>query len=90
MDRADETLAMLSQVRGLLDAQDSRLDIENSAVQSARVNYLDAYSRIADADVARESSEIARSQILQQIASAVLAQANLQPQIDLRLIGGKG
>ena len=45
-----------------------------------------ANSRITDVDVATESAFYARQQILAQTASAMLAQANLIPQIALRLL----
>ncbi|MFO7246489.1 MAG: flagellin, partial [Bacillota bacterium] len=44
-------------------------------------------SRIRDADMAKEMSEFVRSQILQQAATAMLAQANLVPQTVLQLLG---
>ena len=46
-----------------------------------------AESRIRDVDIAKETAELARDQILQQAAIAVLAQANSQPQLMLRLLG---
>ncbi len=46
-----------------------------------------ARSRIADVDVAQESANFARQQILVQSGTAMLAQANVLPQSALRLIG---
>ncbi|MBT6842287.1 MAG: flagellin FliC, partial [Candidatus Melainabacteria bacterium] len=43
-------------------------------------------SRIQDVDVASESSNLVRNQILQQTAGAMLAQANNSPQIALSLL----
>jgi flagellin len=45
-----------------------------------------ARSRIMDADYAKETAELARSQILVGAASAMHAQANLQPQQVLSLL----
>ena len=42
-----------------------------------------AQSRIRDTDYAKETSELARTQIIQQAATAMLAQANQQPQLVL-------
>jgi flagellin len=46
-----------------------------------------ARSRIYDVDVAEESANFARQQILVQSGTAMLAQANVLPQSALRLIG---
>ena len=47
-----------------------------------------ANSRIKDVDVAEETSAMARSNILQQAGVSVLSQANQQPQLALKLLGG--
>jgi flagellin len=65
---------------------------ENSL--SSNMDYLDRYSeslrgarsRVQDVDVAMESSEASRAQILQQSAAAMLTQANATPQIALNLL----
>ena len=45
-----------------------------------------AMSRIRDVDVAWETAELVRANILQQVATKVLAQANLQPELALMLL----
>jgi flagellin len=45
-----------------------------------------AESRISDVDVAQETSALIRTQILQQAAASILAQANQQPQLALSLL----
>ena len=45
-----------------------------------------AQSRIRDTDYAKETSELARTQIISQAATAMLAQANQQPQLVLQLL----
>ena len=45
-----------------------------------------ARSRIEDADFAAESARLAKAQVLQQTGTAMLAQANAQPQLALSLI----
>ncbi|MBM3839871.1 MAG: flagellin, partial [Verrucomicrobia bacterium] len=47
-----------------------------------------ANSRIKDVDVAEESTQFAKYNILVQSGTAMLAQANLLPQSALRLLGG--
>jgi flagellin len=53
----------------------------------ANENYSAANSRIRDADIAAESSELTRNSILQQAAVSVLSQANNQQQLALKLLG---
>jgi flagellin len=52
-----------------------------------KTNLSSANSRIKDVDVAAESTEYARYNILVQSGTAMLAQANQQPQAALRLLG---
>jgi flagellin len=52
----------------------------------ARENFQGAESGIRDIDVAAESAELARNQVLQQAGAAILAQANLQPRLVLDLL----
>ena len=56
-------------------------------LEASRENYLAAESRIRDADVAQEASDLVRLQILQQMSTAIFGQANLQPALALRLLG---
>ena len=49
-----------------------------------------ARSRIMDADYAQETANLARAQILQQAGSAMLSQANAQPQMVLQLLQSAG
>jgi flagellin len=50
------------------------------------LNTSESRSRILDADYAKASSELARTQIIQQAATAVLAQANMDQQSVLKLL----
>jgi flagellin len=83
----DSAIDSVSRVRGRFGALQNRLDstIRNLAVQSE--NLAAAESRIRDADLANEAAVVAKYQILQQAAISVLAQANSQPQLALRLLG---
>jgi flagellin len=51
-------------------------------------NLSSSESRIRNVDVAAESANLTRNQILQQAASAMLAQANQAPQLALQLLKG--
>ena len=65
----------------------SRLESERSSLAILQDNMSAARSRIVDVDVAEESANFAKQQILVQSGTAMLAQANILPQSALRLIG---
>jgi len=73
--------------RADVGANVSRLENESSALSVQKDNVAAARSRIYDVDVAEESANFARQQILVQSGTAMLAQANVLPQSALRLIG---
>ena len=72
--------------RGTVGAFQSRLEVATRNVQSSGTVYAEAESRIRDADIAQESAELVRLQILQQVGSAILAQTNMQPSVVMSLI----
>ncbi len=76
----------LGNVRGVLGAAESRLTSAINYLSVARENFIAAESRIRDADIAEEVSKMVRLQVLQQAGTAVLAQANQQPQQVLKLL----
>jgi flagellin len=86
MGMLDRTLENLSQQRGTIGASQSRVSIAISNLQSAKENFAAAESRIRDADIASEAANLVRTQILQQAATSVLAQANQGPQLALTLL----
>jgi flagellin len=69
-----------------LGSYQSRLRTAANNLYSLRENYMAAESRISDVDVAQETSALIRTQILQQAAASILAQANQQPQLALSLL----
>lgn len=71
---------------GSIGALQSRVGVAINNLRTASDNYLAAASRITDIDVAVESSQLVLTQILQQSAAAVLAQANQQPNLVLQLL----
>lgn len=81
-----DKLNQLGKHRGQIGAFQSRLNTAINVLSPTRENYLTASSRIKDADIAAESSTLIREQIKQSAAAAVLAQANLQPDIALSLL----
>ncbi len=81
-----EQLTRISKEIGMIGAIQSRLDVASTTLRSTTENYLAANARIIDADVASNSAALVKNQILQQVASSVLAQANQLPALALRLL----
>ena len=86
IDRLDAALDRINVLRGRMGATQSRLESTSSNLAAITENLSAAKSRIKDADFARESAMMTRSQILQQAASAMLTQANQAPQAALQLL----
>lgn len=87
LDAVNAAIGSLASSRGKLGAAESRLNVAINNLTVARENFAAAESQIRDADVAQEAAELTRLGILQQAGSAILAQANQQPQLALSLIG---
>jgi flagellin len=83
----DDAIDTLNSARGNLGAVQNRLTSAYSSIQNSRENLSAAESRIRDVDVAMETADLTRNSILQQAAVSVLSQANVQPQLALRLLG---
>jgi flagellin len=82
----DSALQSVTQARAGFGAIQSRLEIAGNSVDLQRENILAARSRIADADVAYETSELVQGQIQQEFGVSVLAQANQGSQRALKLL----
>jgi flagellin len=82
----DFGLSQLSRVRGSIGAVQNRFVSAISSLSVASENLSAARSRIQDADVAQETAELTRTQILIQAGVAVLAQANQLPSVALSLL----
>jgi len=76
----------LATLRANNGAEQSRLSFAADMLSINKINLESANSRIIDVDVAAESSQLARFNILQQAGTAMLAQANMSTQSILRLI----
>jgi len=76
----------LATLRANNGAEQSRLSFAADMLSINKINLESANSRIVDVDVASESSQLARFNILQQAGTAMLAQANQSTQSILRLI----
>ena len=86
IDALRAAVTSVTRNRGTLGAAESRLQTTIRDLSVARENFQGAESAIRDVDVAAESAELARAQVLQQAGAAVMAQANLQPRLVLDLL----
>jgi flagellin len=82
----DSTLLRVNKNLASMGASMSRLGSALNTLSATRDNYTAARSRIMDVDVAAEAAQMVRNQVLQQSASALLAQANQQPSLVLQLL----
>ena len=87
LGKIQTAIGSLATDRAQVGANLSRLESEKSSIATLRDNLSAARSRIVDVDVAEESANFAKQQILVQSGTAMLAQANILPQSALRLIG---
>jgi len=86
MATIDTAITTLSEQRGKLGAVQNRLSSTVRNLATTRENLSASNSRIRDVDVASESVNMTRSQILMQAGTAVMAQANQVPSMALSLI----
>ena len=82
----DRAIDSINASRGDLGAASNRLDFTINNLSNVVENAAAARSRIQDADFAAESAALSRAQVLQQAGTAMLAQANAQPQQVLSLL----
>ena len=73
--------------RSELGAVQNRLESTISNQENIIENETDARSRIRDTDYAEESANLIQKQILQQVSTSMLTQANMKSQIALNLLG---
>jgi flagellin len=87
LDTIDQAIAQVNSLRSSMGAMQSRLNSSVENLFSSIENISVANSRIRDADVAAESSEFAKQNVLMQSGTAILAQANQQNGLALSLLG---
>ncbi len=87
IDAVDSAMVSVNAIRANFGAMQNRLSSTTANLAVADENLSAANSRIRDADVAAESSEMVRNNILTQAGVATLAQANNISQVALKLIG---
>jgi flagellin len=82
----DNALSIVSTERAKYGASMNRLGITISSIETMRLNLSAANSRIRDVDVATETANMAKNQVLSQAGVAVLSQANKLPELALNLL----
>jgi flagellin-like hook-associated protein FlgL len=82
----DSALAYVNSARANIGALQSRLDFASSVNQNTIENISAARSQIMDTDMAAETAEFSRLQILQKAGIAVLGQANVNSTLSLKLL----
>lgn len=86
MDKIDSALGQVFGARATLGAMQNKMHSTIGNIGIAKENLAQARSRIADADIAAETSELVRGNILQSAGVSVLAQANSAPMAALKLL----
>ena len=86
LDNIDSAISEVTARKTELGAAMQRINSAVEVAQTMQTNLTDAVSLIKDADIAEESSNYVKNQILQQSAASLLATANQTPQIALQLI----
>jgi flagellin len=84
----DTALKAVSSQAAQLGAAQNRLQYTSDAISATQQNLAASNSRIKDVDMASEMTRMTQQQVLQQAGTAMLAQANSQPQMILKLISG--
>ena len=84
----DNALSLVNTQRSTLGAIQNRLEFTITTLQITEENALSSESSIRDADIARETIQFTRNQILVSSGTSILAQANIIPQTALQLLGG--
>ncbi len=86
-DEIDTALRTINSGLTGIGSLTNRLTLKENSISIAQVNTESAFSRIRNADMAKEQLELSKMQILQQTSTAMLAQANMNGQSILALFG---
>ena len=83
---ASAYITSLDTQRGLLGATQNQMEYSVNNITELSANLSSARSRVIDTDYATETAKLTKGQILQQAATAMLAQANQMPNVILSLL----
>jgi len=86
MGTLDDAIKIINENRSELGAMQNRLHSTSNTLGIAVENLSDARSRIMDTDIAAETSQLAKNNILQNAGISVLAQANSAPNAAMKLL----
>lgn len=86
IEKLDAGLTKIAERKSLIGSAQNRLDSALNTLTTQYTNLSSAKSIITDADIAAEASNYTQAQILQQVSTSLLAQANQAPSIALSLI----
>ena len=84
--KLDKALSIVSAERSKIGAFENRMNYTINNLENAATNLTDSESRVRDLDMAAEMTEFTSAQVLQQAATAMLAQANASGQQVLQLL----
>lgn len=84
--KLDDALTRINGTRANLGALQNRLQSASNSIAITEENFSAANSRIRDVDVASETADMAKNNILSQAGVSVLAQANQSPNFALKLL----
>lgn len=85
--KLDDALVRINGTRASLGALQNRLQSASNSIAIAEENFSAANSRIRDVDVAQETADMAKNNILSQAGVSVLSQANQSSSFALKLLG---
>ncbi len=88
LTKLDVVMDRINATRATMGAVMNRLDHVINNLTNVSMNLSASRSQIEDADYAQASTNLAKTQIMQQAATAVLAQANTSQQSVMKLLGG--
>jgi flagellin len=86
LGQVDNAITTLNTIQGKLGALVNRFQMTADELTANSTNLSQSQSRIQDTDYGQSTSNLARAQVINQAATAMLAQANQQPQLVLQLL----
>ena len=88
MDKLDSAISKVVSARASIGAYQNRVEAAEENLTIMSENLSASESRIRDTDIAKESANLAKYQILQQASASVLTQANQLPAVALSILQG--
>ena len=81
-----DAITLVSSIRSKMGAYQNRLEYTITNIDTSSLNMTEAHSRIMHIDMSVEMTEYTKQNVIQQAATALLAQANQKPQEMLQLL----